>query len=111
MVKRLLLLAGLTLLWGCDGGTSRSGRILDQDFNPVGEAKILLRFNEKTKTTSSSDPDGRYDVHLTHAPGRYLLDLTVTKNGYVEFQNQIRSNTRDDEFDIILKAAPKALDH
>lgn len=79
---------------------------MDPQNNPVGDAEIILRASENSKSISTSDSDGLYDVHLTHAPGSFKLDLTVKKEGFLDHHSKVQSNSHDDEYDIVLEPAP-----
>lgn len=105
---KILSVASVTifLLCGCDGVTSRSGKILDHQENPVSDAEIILHASEDRKSISSSDSDGLYKAHVTHAPGRFKLDFSVKKEGFQDYYVKIQSNSHYDEFDVVLEPAP-----
>ncbi len=71
----------LFLFLACDGGARSQGKILDEQGNPIKDAKVLLEV-EKEKFETRSRGNGFYSLGGTVPPFESKTKLTVIKDGY-----------------------------
>lgn len=103
------LVCFMMLFVGCDGGTDVSGRVVSPDRSPVAGAKVTLEHRSQDPLDDYhmeqvTKSDGAYHVGITHAPGAKInFSLSVSKKGFEEFQETIKSNVdiRNHEIELI----------
>ena len=99
----LIFLIFLFVVLGCDGFTSVSGKILDENGKPIKDAKVILEVGD-LKADSITKEDGYYDVATTHAPVKVSPKITVIKEGYQTYEQTFESPEElGKKRDIILK--------
>ena len=95
--------------FGCDGRTSLSGRITDSHNTPIKDTKIELWTGTKGESLSSSsselsDEKGDYLIQVTHAPGKDVVNLKVSKDGYKSHNEKIKGGTYNTSLNITLES-------
>ena len=99
----LALLIFLFIGLACDGGVSLTGQVLDENGNPINEAKILLIVGEK-KMEEKSRKDGSYNIGGVVSPYKNKTTLTVSKEGFQTFEQSFDSQEEvGRKRDIVLK--------
>ncbi|HLM02991.1 MAG TPA: carboxypeptidase-like regulatory domain-containing protein [Pyrinomonadaceae bacterium] len=87
---------------GCDGATSVTGNIMDEDGKPVAVAVVMLEVDGR-KEERRSNAAGYYEIGLTHAPFKSKAKPAVSKTGYQSFEQEFESQLEiGRERDIIL---------
>lgn len=93
------------LILACDGSVRSKGNILDEQGNPIKDARVFLDVdNEKYKFETSSKTDGSYDLGGIVSPFGAKIRLIVVKDGY---QTSLETSDSVEKFNgehnIILK--------
>lgn len=104
-----ILILPVIFLAGCDGGLSATGTVYEwmdapPDFTgeiyvdvdppsnriikPLSNSRVYLFWDEPVET----DFKGAFSMHAVVAPGRYMMDIRVEKEGYVTLKNQFQHN-------------------
>ena len=61
------------------------GNVTDQGYQPIPDASVLILFgNEVVTTTTDNQGQFKYQSGIPATPGTYEIDVTVTKEGYIE---------------------------
>jgi hypothetical protein len=102
-----LCLVAVALTCGCDGGTRLQGRVLGPDGKPLAGAKVQFGQPGDLQSERVTGEDGRFEVGRVHAPFEVKLVLTVTKEGFRPYRQQI-SSRRPEEFSgtVVLQPEP-----
>jgi carboxypeptidase family protein len=104
-VSRASFFLMLLLLVGCEGGTRLSGKILDQNGQPIDSASVMLdvdtSYTEFSHRETLSKSDGSYYLELHHPPGATRW-ITVSKAGY-KIVHQKLHGAIDVRLDVVLK--------
>ena len=91
----------LLLLCGCDGATDISGDVTDLNGVPLGGATIRVEPTAAFKDVvrrphvATTRDDGGFDLGFTHRPVRAEFTMTVTHEGYSEFQEVISNGPHE----------------
>jgi hypothetical protein len=100
------------LVAGCDGETRLRGRIVDPEGTPIAQA--VVRLDEIPKNLNDSedktDRSGMFHVSIMHAPVSTDLVLTVSKDGYQTYREEINSSRvkkEDREIVLVPEERPK----
>ncbi len=98
----LIITIFLFLILSCDGGAHSQGKILDEQGNPIKDAKVLLEV-EKEKFEVRSRGNGFYKLGGTIPPSE-KIKLTVTKDGYQTSEETFESQDElKGEHNVVLK--------
>jgi hypothetical protein len=75
---------------GCDGHTTISGHVLDEDGAAIPGATVNLADGKyPVGIESTSEADGTFFVGGTHSPHSDTVNLTVEKDGYNSTEQSI----------------------
>lgn len=109
---RLAILVMVTSMCGCDGATIISGDVTDLNGVPIGGATIRVTPTAAFKDVvrkpqvATTDDDGSFGLSFAHRPVRAEFTMTVTHEGYAEFQQVITSDGPNKNRVIRLKPLP-----
>ena len=86
-----LVAIATTSMVGCDAFTSVSGTVFDEEHKPVAGALVrLVRLETGKVEDYQTDLDGKFLVSMSHWLPAGRFTLTVSKQGYAVFSQEIQ---------------------
>lgn len=96
----------ILVVLGCDAGISLKGRILDEQGNPVANAKIVVEQGKSKIAEQASAKNGSFDIqgNICPMPGCSSdIKLTVSKDGYQTYEKILSEEELEHrEIDVVL---------
>ncbi len=98
VLRRVLVASSCLLTPAClllgDGFTYVRGAVRDTEGVPIVDARVTLRGDDDHgfREEALTDGLGAFSVGGTHAPARFWLTLTISKDGYRTDTRRLRSS-------------------
>ncbi|WP_339749572.1 carboxypeptidase-like regulatory domain-containing protein [uncultured Rubinisphaera sp.] len=110
-VMKAMFFAIVFAMIGCDGHTSISGVVVDENGKPLGGVQVTLKtVNLDSKIENElideemTEDNGEFQVAITHQPTNKLkFSLIAEKENYNSYSEVIKANYGDDNHRITLE--------
>jgi hypothetical protein len=102
-LKRLLLIAAVSFIVSCDGGTTLTGYVRDTSGQPVEGATLTFESPSGSKSEVKSEAGGFYKTSILHSPDKTTLIVTVSKKGYKPHRQEFPSGELQRKYDVVLE--------
>ena len=103
----LVILVFFILVLSCDRWAHLNGKILDENGNSVGDAKIILTQSNSKVAEEKSDRDASYKIFESIAPDVVFsseIKIRVSKEGFQTYEEVLsEEELKQRSIDIVLK--------